>query len=88
MWRFGGHPRGRGATARAATGPVTWASAVVRPPMDPLQLRGLIRDVGNVQGVVLKLVPIQLLDGSEKDEFHILSDRTLSCHDVVSSTYN
>lgn len=62
--RLGRHPRARG----AATGPtrsVSGATAVIRPPLAPVQLSRVVRDVRHMQGVVLKLVSVQLLDGSE-----------------------
>lgn len=65
MWRFGGHPRIWGPTAGSAPGPVARSPAVIRPPLASLQFRGFIGDVGDTQGIVFKLVSIQLLDGSE-----------------------
>lgn len=65
--RFGGHPGARGPAAGPSSGPVTRAPAVIGAPLASLQLRVLIRDVRDAQGVVLKLVSIQLLDGSERD---------------------
>ncbi len=70
MWRFGGHPRARRPSAGSTSGSVTRSPAIIGPPLASLQLRVLIRNVGNTQGVVLKLVSIQLLDGSERDAAH------------------
>lgn len=65
--RLAGHPGARGAPVRAAPGSVAGASAVLRPPLAALQLRVLVWDVGDAQCVVLQLVPIELLDGSEAE---------------------
>lgn len=64
---FGGHPWARGTTAGPASGAIARSTAIIGPPLASLQLRVLIRDVGDTQGIVLKLVTIQLLDGSERD---------------------
>lgn len=66
MWRFAGHPGGGPAT-RSTAGPVARATAIIGTPLPSLQLRGFVRDIGDTQGVVLKLVSIQLLDGSERE---------------------
>lgn len=58
------HPRARGARARPPPGPVS-TPAVFGPSLASISLRVLVGDVGDAQGVVLKLVSIQLLDGSE-----------------------
>lgn len=65
--RFGWHPRARGPTTGPATRPISRAPTVIRPALASVQLSGIVGNVGDVQGVVLKLVSIQLLDGSEKD---------------------
>ena len=63
---LGGHPGAWGAAAAVpAAGAVAGAPAVVGPPRAALRLGGLVGDVGDVQGIVLKLVAIELLDGSE-----------------------
>ena len=64
MWGFSGHPRAGGPTTESTTGPVARAPTVIRPPLASLHLRSFIRDVRDTQGVVLKLVSIQFLDGS------------------------
>lgn len=61
------HPGARGAAVRATPGSVAGASAVLLPPLAALQLRVLVGDVGDAQRVVLQLVPIELLDGSEAE---------------------
>lgn len=51
------------ATARSVAG----TSAELLPPLAALQLRVLVGDVGDAQRVVLQLVSIELLDGSEAE---------------------
>lgn len=65
MWRFRRHSA-RGPTTGPSTRPITRAAAIVRPPLTSFQLRELVRDVGDTQGVVLKLVSIELLDSSDR----------------------
>lgn len=57
-----------GPTTRHAMGSITRTSAIIWPTLPPIKLRSVIRDVGDTQGVVLKLISIQLLDGSEKNQ--------------------
>ena len=59
---LGGDPRPWGAAPGATPGAVSTA-AVVRASLS-INFRVLVRDVGDAKGVVLKLVSIQLLDGS------------------------
>lgn len=68
MRRLAGHPGARGAPVWAAPGSVAGASAILLPPpLAALQLRVLVGDVGDAQRVVLQLVSIELLDGSEAE---------------------
>lgn len=64
MGGFGGHPRAWGPSTGTPTGPVARAPAIIRSPLASFHVRGLVRDVGDTQSVVLQLVPVQLLDGS------------------------
>lgn len=73
--RLGGHPGARGAPAGPPPGPVATAT-VVGPPLAALLLRGLVGDVGDAQSVVLELVPVQLLDGSEGTPLNMSSRPT------------
>lgn len=65
MRRLAGHPGARGAAVGAAARSIAGASAVLLAALAALQLRVLVGDVGDAQRVVLQLVSVQLLDGSE-----------------------
>lgn len=61
---LGGHPCARSPLPGVDAGTVSRAATVVRAALG-VSIQGFVRYVGHAQSVVLKLVAIQLLDGSE-----------------------
>lgn len=87
MRRLAGHPGARGAPVWATARSVAGASAELLPPLAALQLRVLVGDVGDAQRVVLQLVSIELLDGSEA-EASLESEACLWLMIVINVSFN